>query len=126
MASEALGVVARAGRVDVETQLGQLDADLRWAGPSAGLVEQGVIVSGHRVGAQGTGEVLAEMGEEDADPFSEQPIRRCQRIVDRLSRHEAAHRPTSEGQARQMVAQPRVAGHPEQQPAHRPMVPRVP
>jgi hypothetical protein len=105
-------------RVDVQAELRRLDADLRGTLALPGPLEEVVIVrrDGIRLGARG--QVLAQMREEHADALGEQGISRGQALPDGLAGHEPSDRAAGEGQPRQVIAEPGVAGHPEEEAAH--------
>jgi hypothetical protein len=108
------------GRIGVQVQpdLGQLQADLGVHAARADQLEHAVVVIGHLSSLAEVGQVLAEMGQQDADAERAEDLRGIQGLLDRLARHEAAHRAPGERQVRQVPAQPGIASHPEQDPAH--------
>ncbi len=73
---------------------------------------------GDRVALLDRHHVLAEPGELAGDPLGLEArggIERARRV---LAGHEPAHRATGEPESREVIAQPAVPGHPEEQPTH--------
>ena len=105
--------------VEVEPELGRLDADLGVQAAGHDLVEQVVVVIRHGRGLRRALQVLAEMREEQANAQRTELLGRLEGVLHLLARHEAAHRTAREPEAGQVLLQPSVAGHPEQDRAHR-------
>jgi hypothetical protein len=104
--------------VEVEADLGELQAHLRVEPTRPDEIQHAVVVLGHAIGPLEAGQVLAQVREQDADPVRTEMLGGVERLLDRLARHETAHRSTRERQARQVAAQEGVARHPQQDPAH--------
>ena len=87
--------------------------------PRGAALEEVVVVRHDVVRLGAIVDVLAEVREEDAEPFAVEPVGRLDRVVDFLARHEAANRPLRERKLGQVLLHPRVAGHPQEAGAHR-------
>src|SRR2546423_14948834 len=64
------------------------------------------------------GEVLTQAREEQTDAVRPEWLGGGERLLDGLAGHEAPHCATRKGDARQVLLEPSVAGHPEQDVAH--------
>ena len=111
-------------RIDVEAQLGRLDRELGPACQGRGAVEQGAVVSGDLVRLRQLDQVLAEPCEDDALTAGRQARGRADGSLRILAGHEPADGTPREPEPRQVLAQPGVAGHPEQDRAHGQVLPR--
>ena len=116
--AERRGVAEGGVRVQVKAQLGELDADLAVELQGRDPVEQAVVVARDLLRLPEVGEVLSQAGKQHADAVHAKRLGGSQRFVDGLARHESAHRTTREWEARKVLLQPSVAGHPQQDLAH--------
>ena len=111
---ERAQVVGGRGRVDVESEMGQLDRDLRAEAQLRDPVQHAQVVV--HLGARFLQvlQVLADLREDRPDPVRLQRLRRLDRGIDRGPRHEAPHRRLREPVAREVLRQPFIAGRPQQ------------
>ena len=104
--------------VEVEAELGELDADLAVEVALAKVVHHAQVVGRNGIRLIDPGQVLAEAGVERADSLDLELRARPEGAFSVLAGHEAAHGALGEPEPGEAVPQPAVAGHPEEQSSH--------
>ena len=118
MLAQRAGVAEGDVGVEVQPELGELDADLGVQAAGRDLVEQRVVVVGHLLCFAQVGQVLPQPSEEQADAVRSEWLSGAERLVGALAWHESAHRSARKRKARKVLLEPSVPGHPEQDVAH--------
>src|SRR5207247_7250582 len=115
---QASGMRQGAVAVEVVAELRKLDAHLAVERSLPDVVEQPEVMLDDGLALFARGDVLAEAGELAGDALGLESRGRLERALGVLAGHEPPDRPPREPQAWDVIAQPAVPGHPEQQPTH--------
>jgi hypothetical protein len=108
----------RAVFIEIESQLGELHADLAVELATADVIDELGVPSRDRVRLNETGDVLAQPGELRGEALDLELGGGAQCRGNIFAGHEPPDGPPGEPEARDPVAEPGIAGHPEQQPSH--------